>query len=211
MSYFKKFTLKIVINDYYKLFRESKVFRAYFETAYTIEKKTEDELFKNYKKSLREDIKRGERHGLFFKELEIQHLPEFYKIYTHTVKKHRSEIIPFSLIENIYKYTKNKGFSNFYGVFLDDELLSGVIVVYPDEKTALALIQGTSDKGYKLEASSFIFHNIIKKEFEKGKEIFSFGSNPKDKGNLIFFKRKFGAIDYTYPVYIWYNPWYTEV
>ncbi|MEN3043654.1 MAG: peptidoglycan bridge formation glycyltransferase FemA/FemB family protein [Candidatus Hydrothermales bacterium] len=183
----------------------------YWQTAYVIDKKTEEELFRNYKKSLREDIKRGEKYGLFFKELEIHHLLEFYKIYRFTTKKHKAEVIPFSLIENIYKYLKNKGLSNFYGVFLSEELLSGVIVVYPEEKTVLALIQGTSEKGYKLEASSFIFHNIIKREFERGKEIFSFGSNPKDKKDLIFFKKKFGVRDYIYPVYIWYNPWYTEI
>ncbi|MEO0289616.1 MAG: hypothetical protein ABIN15_00065 [candidate division WOR-3 bacterium] len=207
---FKKFTLKIVITDYYRLFKESKVFKTKWEKAYILQRKEEDEIFKGYKKTLREDIRRAKKNNLIFRELSEKDLKNFYDIYLFTFRKIRAKPLPFSFIENLYKKLKNSNLSNFYGVFKDDKLFSALIVLYPDEKTVLAFIQGTSGEGYHLNASPFLFHNAILYEFKKGREIFSFGAVPEKKESLIFFKERFGAEEYSYPVYLWYNPWYVE-
>ncbi len=210
MKNFKKFTLKIVITDYYRLLKESKVFKTKWEKTYILQRKEEDELLKGYKKNLREDINRAKRNNLIFRELNEKDLKKFYDIYLFTFKKFKAKLIPFSFIENLYKKLKNFNLSNFYGVFKDENLLSALIVLYPDKKTALAFIQGTSKDGYSLNASSFLFHNTILQEFGKGIEIFSFGAVPDKKESLIFFKEKFGAEEYRYPVYLWHNTWYVE-
>lgn len=210
MRNFKKFTLKIVITDYYRLLKESKVFKRKWEKAFILQRKKEEELFKGYKKNLREDINRAKRNNLIFRELNEKELKNFYEIYLFTIKKIKSKPLPFPFIENIYKKLKNLNLSNFYGVFKDENLLSGLIVLYPDKKTALAFIQGTSKDGYSLNASPFLFHHTILYEFRRGIEIFSFGAVPEKKESLIFFKEKFGADEYNYPVFIWYNPWYIE-
>jgi len=210
LAFFKKFTLKIVINDYHRIFKESRVFRTIREKAYILRKTDEEKLLKGYKKSLREDIKRGEKNKLVFRELNENFLEKFYKIYSYTMKKFGAKALPFDFVKNLYKKLKPENLLNFYGVFHEDNLLSAVIILYPDEKTSLAYIQGTSEKGYKLDASPFLFHNLILNEFKKGYEIFSFGAVPDNSKSLIFFKKSFGAEEYDYPVYVWYNPWYVE-
>lgn len=210
LPFFRNFTLKIVINDYHRTFKQSRVFSTAWEKAYILKKTDEEKLLRGYKKSLREDIRRAEKNKLFFRELDESFLEEFYKIYSYTMRKFKSKSLPFEFIQNLYKRLKPKDLLNFYGVFRDNNLVSAVITLYPDEKTSLAYIQGTSEKGYKLDASPFLFHNLILNEFKKGYEIFSFGAVPDKSKSLIFFKKSFGAEEYDYPVYVWYNPWYVE-
>jgi len=210
LQFFKKFTLKVVINDYNKNFKESKVFETVWEKAFILRKKSEEELLRDYKKSLREDIRRGEKQGLIFKELNEDFLKEFYKIYSYTMKKLKVAPLPFNFIKNLCEKLKPKNLLSLHGVFKGEKLLSASLSLYPNEKISLAYIQGTSEEGYKLRASPFIFHNLILSEFKKGYEIFSFGAVPKGKSSLIFFKKTFGAEEYDYPSYIWYNPWYVE-
>ncbi len=208
---FPSFTLKIVINDYYGLLKEGKKFIKKFEKTYILRKKDEEELLRRYRKSLREDINRAKRRGLIFRELGGNYILKFYELYEYTVRKrYKGKLISYSFIEKLYKELKPSGLLDIYGVFEGENLLSTVLVIRVDKDTSLAFLQGTGPEGYKLDASPFLFHNVILKEFSKGYKIFSFGSLPFNSKSLIFFKKNFGAEEYEYPVYIWRNPWYAE-
>jgi len=149
---------------------------------------------RNYKKSLREQIRQAKRKGVIFREMQEKDLYDFYKIYEKLmkIKYKRKPLYPFTFFKSIFKNLFPERARGFVAE-VDSKIASGVICLHPYENFSLAFIQGTDPDYYSYRVSSFIFDEIIKYYKNKNFETFSFGLTPLKSSGTLFFKESFGC------------------
>jgi len=162
---------------------------------YNIDLKKDISLIeRNYKKSLREQIRQAKRKGVIFMEMQEKDLYDFYKIYEKLmkIKYKRKPLYPFTFFKSIFKNLFPERARGFVAE-VNSKIASGVICLHPYENFSLAFIQGTDPDYYSYRVSSFIFDEIIKYYKNKNFEIFSFGLTPLKSSGTLFFKESFGC------------------
>jgi len=190
-----KFILFIEIVDEENKISNEKYFLKIKNFYYNIDLRKDIFLIeRNYKKSLREQIRQAKRKGAIFREMEEKDLYDFYKIYEKLmkIKYKREPLYPFTFFKSIFKNLfpeRAKGFV----VEVNSKIASGVICLHPLKNFSLAFIQGTDPDYYNYRVSSFIFDEIIKYYKNKNFEIFSFGLTPLKSSGTLFFKESFGC------------------
>jgi hypothetical protein len=164
---------------------------------------------KNYKKSLREQIRQAKRKGVIFREMEERDLNDFYKIYEKLmkIKYKRKPLYPFNFFKSIFKNLFPERARGFVAE-VNSKIASGVICLHPFKNFSLAFIQGTDPDYYNYRVSSFIFDEIIKYYKNKNFETFSFGLTPLKSSGTLFFKESFGCEKKEVYIYRYINPIY---
>ena len=70
-------------------------------------KKTSQDLWSSFRKTLRQEIKKGEQHNIVIEELGAEEdLKKFYNLYLDTIKRHKTVPIPFSIIKFLSAHAK---------------------------------------------------------------------------------------------------------
>ncbi len=205
-----KFVIFMEIVDFCKVLKENRNLIRIKNFYHNINLKKEIfEIEKNYKKSLREQIRQAKRKGVSFREMEERDLFDFYKIYEKLmrIKYKKFPSLPFSLISSIYKNLFPE-WANGFVAEIDGKIKSAVICLHPYKNFSLAFIQGTDPDYYSYRVSSFIFSEIIKYYKQKNFEKFSFGLTPSGSSGTSFFKESFGCEKEEVYIYRFINPFY---
>ncbi|MEO0275355.1 MAG: GNAT family N-acetyltransferase [candidate division WOR-3 bacterium] len=205
-----KFVVFIEIVDFCKKLKENKNLIKIKNFYYNINLKKEiSEIEKNYKKSLREQIRQAKRKGVYFRKMREEDLLDFYKIYEKLMKfKYKKKpSLPFSFISSIYKNLFPEWADGFIAE-IDGKIKSAVICLHPYKNFSLAFIQGTDPDYYSYRPSSFIFSEIIRYYKEKNFEKFSFGLTPPESSGTLFFKESFGCEKEEVYIYRFISPFY---
>lgn len=205
-----KFVIFMEIVDFYNKLKESKNLIRIKNFYYNINLKKEiSEIERNYKKSLREQIRQAKRKGVLFRKMEERDLFDFYKIYEKLIKfkYQKKPTLPFSFILSIYKNLFPEWADGFVAE-INGKIKSGVICLHLYRNFSLAFVQGTDPNYYSYRVSPFIFSEIIRYYKEKGFEKFSFGLTPSKSSGSLFFKESFGCEKEEVYIYRFVNSFY---
>ncbi len=70
-------------------------------------KKTSQDLWKTFRKTLRQEIRKGEQHNIVIGEFSAEEdLKKFYNLYLDTIKRHKTVPIPFSVMKFLSAHAK---------------------------------------------------------------------------------------------------------
>ncbi len=205
-----KFVIFMEIVDFSKKLKENENLIRIKNFYYNIDLKKEiSQIERNYKKSLREQIRQAKRKGVYFRKMKEEDLFDFYKIYEKLMrfKYKKKHYLSFSFILSIYKNLFPEWADGFVAE-VNGEIKSGVICLHPYKNSSLAFIQGTDPDYYSYRISPFIFSEIIRYYKEKNFEKFSFGLTPPGSSGTLFFKENFGCEKEEVYICRFINPFY---
>ena len=155
--------------------------------------KSSDQIWKNYKDSLKRNLKTALKSDLYFDKIKSrQEVEQFYRLYLDSMKRNRALAkYPIQLFYKIYDLLVPE-FSDIFFVKHHNQPVAGMVVIYCEE-IAHYFHGGSANEYLHLRPNDFLFHNAIKIAKEKGKSYFDFMGSSKKMLNLIRFKEKWGA------------------
>ena len=140
------------------------------------------QLYKNFSKGRKHAIKVGEKQGLELNITSVNYLLEIHN-------KYYQFQIPEDILLKLTSIAKIKNCIKIIGVFKDDILLGGAIFIVSKSRI-IYLFSVFTDKGRKVQASSFLISSILKDNKNVGKVLDFEGGNIQNIGK---FYRSFGA------------------
>jgi len=155
--------------------------------------KSIDQIWKNYKDSLKRNIKTALKSDLYFEKIKSREEVElFYRLYLDSMRRNKALVkYPIQLFLKIYDLLVPE-FSDIFFAKYHNQPVAGMVVIYSDD--AAHYFHGGSVTEYlHLRPNDFLFHNSIKIAKEKGKSCFDFMGSSKKMLSLIQFKEKWGA------------------
>lgn len=155
--------------------------------------KSADQIWKDYKDSLKRNIRMALNSHLRFENIESKdQVEQLYKLYLDSMKRKKALIrYPFELFCKIFDLLVPE-FADMLFVKCHDQPVAGMVVIY-SQQTA-HYFHGGSDTDYlHLRPNDLLFHNAIRTATEKGKSYFDFMGSGKHMVNLVRFKEKWGA------------------
>lgn len=118
-SYILRFANRPPLN--LPLVRGDKVTRSTFIVE-DFSKKTRKDLWSSFRKTLRSEINKSERHNIDISECETENeLKEFYNLYTKTIKRHKTVPLPYSAF---------KFFNKIYLAKLNGRIIGGSVFLF---------------------------------------------------------------------------------
>jgi hypothetical protein len=155
--------------------------------------KSMDQVWKNYKDSLKRTIKAALRSGLCFEKIKTrEEVDQFYRLYLDSMRRNKALAkYPIELFHKIYDFLVPE-FSDIFFVKFQNRPVAGMVVIY--SKKIAHYFHGGSDTEYlHLRPNDLLFHHAIQIAKEKGKSYFDFLGSDKRFLSLIQFKDKWGT------------------
>ena len=150
-----------------------------------------ENLLKNYKKDLKNKLKKAKKATLKIKQnIDFKQFKKLKKENSNHKIKEKS----FKINELLTNQLKQKKIGNFYGAFINNELVAINFFIETD-KVIVNLLSVTTNKGKKTGATAFLIDYIIQKNCNQSILLDFEGSNLK--GIADFFK-SFGATNQPY-------------
>jgi hypothetical protein len=148
-------------------------------------------LFKIFNKGRKHAVKSGHKNEL---RIDISSVDQLLKIKKENYSYAKTGKVDFSLLINIANYIleNNKGFV--LGVFKNDVILGGGIILN-DNKRITYLFSSFNDDGKKLQAPTFLVNQLVKTHSESGLFLDFEGSMIP---SIASFYRSFGAVKEEY-------------
>ena len=155
--------------------------------------KTTDQLWENYKDSLKRNIKTALKSDLCFQKIKSRdEVDQFYRLYLASMRRNKALAkYPIQLFYKIYDLLVPE-FSDMFFVKYHNQPVAGMVVIYSDE-TAHYFHGGSVTEYLHLRPNHLLFHHAIKIAKETGKSCFDFMGSSKKMLGLIQFKEKWGA------------------
>ncbi len=155
--------------------------------------KTTDQIWKNYKDSLKRNIKTALKSDLYFEKIKSrEEVDLFYRLYLDSMRRNKALVkYPIQLFLKIYDLLVPK-FSDMFFMKYRNQPVAGMVVIYSD--AAAHYFHGGSATEYlHLRPNDLLFHHAIQIAKEKGKSYFDFFGSDKKLLSLIQFKDKWGT------------------
>lgn len=176
-------------------------FQSYYEINTYVE-------FENYKMPLISNLSQGkrtnvhncEKAGMYVRTLEVeQEILEFYDILCENLDKYG--VKPVHTVKELIEFKNERLLKecDFYGAFLDDEMVAGGMMFYFNNSlTAHTQYLAAKADYNKLSPMTFMYYSIIKEMYEKGFNKLSWGIATENLGKdlnlgLITSKESFGS------------------
>ncbi len=155
--------------------------------------KSTDQIWKNYKDSLKRNIKTALKSDLCFEKIKSrEEVDQFYHLYLDSMKRNKALAkYPIQLFLKIYDFLVPE-FSDMLFMKYNNQPIAGMVVIYSEDTTHY-FHGGSATEYLHLRPNDLLFHNAIKIAKEKGKSYFDFMGSSKKMLSLIQFKEKWGA------------------
>jgi hypothetical protein len=152
-----------------------------------------DQIWKNYKDSLKRNIKTALKSDLCFEKIKSrEEVDRFYRLYLTSMRRNKALAkYPIQLFYKIYDFLVPE-FSDIFFVKYHNQPVAGTVVIY-SEDTAHYFHGGSSTEYLHLRPNDLLFHQAIQIAKERGKSYFDFLGSDKRFLSLIRFKDKWGA------------------
>jgi len=166
-----------------------------------LDKKSEQEIFNSFRKTLRHSIRHAQERGIKIKRCEnLEELKKFYNLYAVNLKRKRTIPYPYSIFEYLYKQPETDILLAVYSVkgvsASDGKIIAGDLFLHYSD--FIHYFFSASDYKYrKLEPSYLILWEKIKNSLGKEFKIFDLGAAPKNSDLEIF---KLGWRGKEYPI-----------
>ena len=180
-------------------FKNAPVHMMHPETTWLLDiTKSEDEIFKEMRKTHRNLIRRAGKEGVeIVQGVDEKYLKSFYKIHLETVSRHK--FIPFAydyIKEEINSFKNDNQISIFSAKYKNEIISSAVIVFYGNQ--AFYHHGASSSKYSKIPASYLVLWEAIKEAKKRNKKVFNFYGIVENKPKhpwfgLSKFKKGFGG------------------
>jgi len=159
-------------------------------------------LWKQYKSSIRRNIKRAERLQVSVREIKDKaELVPLYFLYLETMKRnYATPIWTKRIFETIYDLLVTQGQASIFFAEWMDNIIAGMILIHSEETTYYFLGASQTSTHY-LRANDLLFHQAILKSLLREKQKFDFMTCVEWDADLIRFKEKWGAKRYSFTVY----------
>lgn len=155
--------------------------------------KSIDQIWKNYKDSLKRTIKTALKSNLCFEKIKSrEEVDQFYQLYLDSMRRNKTLAkYPSELFYKIYDFLVPE-FSDMLFVKYHNQPVAGIVVIY--SQNIAHYFHGGSDTQYlHLRPNDLLFHHAIQIAKEKGKAYFDFLGSDKKFLSLIQFKDKWGT------------------
>jgi lipid II:glycine glycyltransferase (peptidoglycan interpeptide bridge formation enzyme) len=155
--------------------------------------KSTDQIWKNYKDSLKRNIKTALKSDLCFEKIKSrEEVDRFYRLYLTSMRRNKALAkYPIQLFYKIYDFLVPE-FSDIFFVKYHNQPVAGTVVIY-SEDTAHYFHGGSSTEYLHLRPNDLLFHQTIQIAKERGKSYFDFLGSDKRFLSLIQFKDKWGT------------------
>jgi len=180
-------------------FRNAPVHMMHPETTWLLDiTKSEDEIFKEMRKTHRNLVRRAGKEGVeIIQGIDEKYLKSFYEIHLETVKRHK--FVPFAydyIKEEINSFKNDDQISIFSAKYKNEITSSAVIVFYGDQ--AFYHHGASSSKYSKIPASYLVLWEAIREAKKRNKKTFNFYGIVENKPKhpwfgLSKFKKGFGG------------------
>lgn len=164
-------------------------------------KRPYEEIFSDFKSSLRRNIRKANKNGLFFTEMvkSPENIEAFIELYYLTMKRNKATSFYFFSKTYFQKLFQNK-YVKLYGVYYKNNLINAGIFLFSPEIIYYHL--GASDPNYYfLNGNPLLFAEVCHANVYKYDKLYLGGGNTSRLDDSLFqFKRKFSGE--TKPFYI---------
>jgi len=166
-----------------------------------IEGLSESEIWRNYNKRIRRDVRKAEKLGVAIKELsEKKELDILYDLYVQTMERNNTyPVWSKDAIYSIYAHLLEKDKAKVLFASLNGKYIAGVMLIYSEE-TMYYFISSSSAKYLSFCPNDLLMHNIILLGIKTGKKKIDLMTSRESDVQLIKFKEKWGAV--CHPFYI---------
>ena len=154
---------------------------------------TKEELFKSMDyKSVRYEINKALKSEIKIESIiNNKTINDFYNCELETRHRQGAPIYPINFFHNLFKHIPESERSMFTA-YKDDNILAGVIFFHYQNTTVYAY-SASKQNSKNVSATDLLLWNGIKNAFEKGYEIFDFGTTPIHLEGLKKYKEKWSA------------------
>lgn len=149
---------------------------------------TDDENMAAIPRNQRRSIRVAMKHGLTSRVGERDLLPEFYDVYSQSVRNLGTPVFPRRLFENLLD--EFRPHAKILGVFHGGEMVAGVLTFFFRDQV-LPYYGGAVRRAFPLAASDFMYWSLMRHGRESGYKVFDFGRSKVDSGSY-HFKRHWG-------------------
>jgi len=155
--------------------------------------KSTDLIWRNYKDSLKRNIKTALKSDLYFEKIRSRgEVESFYQLYLDSMRRNRALTkYPLQLFYKIYDLLVPE-FSDIFFAKYHNQPVAGIVVIY-SEKIAHYFHGGSVTEHLHQRPNDLLFHHAIRLAKERGKSYFDFMGSSKKMLSLIQFKEKWGA------------------
>jgi lipid II:glycine glycyltransferase (peptidoglycan interpeptide bridge formation enzyme) len=155
--------------------------------------KTTDQLWKNYKDSLKRNIKTALKSDLCFEKIKSRdEVDLFYRLYLASMRRNKALAkYPVQLFLKIYDLLVPESSDIFFAKYQNQPV--AVMVVIYSEETAHYFHGGSATEYLHLRPNDLLFHHAIQIAKEREKLYFDFLGSDKRFLSLIQFKDKWGT------------------
>ena len=155
--------------------------------------KSIDQIWKNYKDSLKRNIKTALKSDLCFEKIRSrEEVNQFYRLYLDSMRRNKALAkYPIQLFLKIYDLLVPE-FSDIFFINYHNQPVAGMVVIYSDD-TAHYFHGGSATEYLHLRPNDLLFHRAIQIAKEKEKSYFDFFGSDKKLLSLIQFKDKWGT------------------
>jgi len=160
---------------------------------------SEEEIWKNFHKHTRNDIRKSEKGGLTIKKMDsIEELKRFYGLYLSQMKKFGTPQHSFNFFKNCFGLMKE----NFYGLncYLKNNLV-GSIILFIEGDYGYVSFNVSETKYLNLRVNDLLYWNVIKgcigrkiKYFDIGQVDLEVKENTREESLLKFKKKWLGEV-----------------
>jgi len=151
-----------------------------------------DELWKNYRKTLRWEIRKAQRDGIFVQEdSKGEHAEEFLSIYNSTMdRRHASDayLMDMAFLSRIHD-TLSGNYCYFHAYY-NGQIVSSELVLISGDSTFF-FRGGTYAEDLKTYSNKLLKHEIIQWSKENGKRYYLLGGGNDSEDPLFQYKRGF--------------------
>jgi FemAB-related protein (PEP-CTERM system-associated) len=149
---------------------------------------TDDENMAAIPRNQRRSIRVAMKHGLTSRVGERDLLPEFYDVYSQSVRNLGTPVFPRRLFENLLDELRPH--AKILGVFHGGGMVAGVLTFFFRDQV-LPYYGGAVRRAFPLAASDFMYWSLMRHGRESGYKVFDFGRSKVDSGSY-HFKRHWG-------------------
>lgn len=193
---FQKIYLKMVPNVYQKkgsdlldYFLYKKGYCCYNElNYYMIMENYKEEVTAPFTSGKRRDYRYSLKHGFSFKKLETRdEIALYYQVLLMNLKKLQLPII--HSLDDLYnlKFNRFDDKIEFYGVFLNHELIAGSMLFYFGSDIVHTQYLSSNENYLNLFPMDFLIYKLIETAVKKNMRIFTFGICTEDQGRYLNF------------------------
>lgn len=161
-------------------------------------RKKEEEIFQNFTRKVRYNIKLAEKKGVKI-EFKDKYIPEFYKLMKKTTKRDKFYSFEEKHYKNLFDFNNDDLKVKLCLAKYEEKIIAANILIFFGQKAIF--VHSGSDWDYRsLKAPNLLRWEAIKIAKNEGYELFDFwGIDEKKWPGLTAFKKGFGGKEFEYP------------